>query len=385
MNKLIILVLITYAVFISFQNKYKDKLENYYYYLKRVKNANISLNKNLIINNPFFSIIIIVYNMEKYLDRVITSILNQSFQNFEIIIIDDCSTDNSRNIIKKYELLQFQIKAFFHSKNLGIYTSRVDGFMHSIGNYIIYVDPDDIIINKNLLQIIYNFNLKYNLDIIEFKVIYHDEEQFNIYISQEQELNHFHAFNKHIISHPELSNIIFYYPRTNEISHLICRSIWNKAIRRNVIFKSINFIGEIIYKAFNFNIAEDTILNILNFQFASNYSNIDIEGYLYTIRKKSASHGDIGLQHEIIKSKSILTYFQLFVKYIDYFNKDRNFFSKEYEQLNYYLFFLIKNDLSEKKEVYKLLKEFLPIYDLFKILSDLNVSVKDLKDFFNFV
>lgn len=160
-KKIIILTLFIGIWIITYHQKINEKLYNHLDYISKCKNfENISKKNTDFIKQPYFSIVIIVYNMEKYLDRAILSILNQSYQNFEVIIIDDYSSDKSRDIIKKYILISKKIQAFFHSNNLGIYSSRVNGILKARGNYILYIDPDDMIINKDLLKIIYYFNLK---------------------------------------------------------------------------------------------------------------------------------------------------------------------------------------------------------------------------------
>ena len=85
---------------------------------------------------------------------------------------------------------------------------------------------------------------------------------------------------------------------------------------------------------------------------------------MYLVREKSASHGEIGIKNEIIRSKSLLKYLQLFVQYLTYFNKDRNYFYYELNPFKNYLLFIIKNDLTEKKEIYNLLKKFFSKEDI---------------------
>jgi glycosyltransferase involved in cell wall biosynthesis len=144
---------------------------------KRLKKNSNNKQKNS--GLPYLSIILPVYNMEKYIERALLSILNQSFQDFEIIIVNDFSKDNTKQIIKKYKKNEEQIRIIEHNQNLGIYTSRVDGILNSKGQYILLIDPDDIILNPFLFQKIYELNKKYNLDIIEF-VVYYQEERNNI-------------------------------------------------------------------------------------------------------------------------------------------------------------------------------------------------------------
>ena len=71
--------------------------------------------------------------MENYIEKVVFSIINQSFQDFEIIIVNDNSNDNTESIIKKLILKDNRIKGINHSKNLGVYASRVDAILKSRG------------------------------------------------------------------------------------------------------------------------------------------------------------------------------------------------------------------------------------------------------------
>ena len=105
--------------------------------------------------------------------------MNQSFQDFEIVIVNDYSKDNTLKIIN--EIKNIKIKIINHSKNLGLFASRVDCILNSSGKYIILMDPDDLLLNPFLLEYLYNYNLEYNLDIIEFTKICYLEKK-NIYI-----------------------------------------------------------------------------------------------------------------------------------------------------------------------------------------------------------
>ncbi len=100
-----------------------------------------------------FSIIIPVYNVEKYLDECLQSILSQKFGNFEIICIDDCSTDNSWNILEKYAEKDKRIRIFKQEKNAGQGVARNRALDLAQGEYILFVDPDDWI-EKDALTIL---------------------------------------------------------------------------------------------------------------------------------------------------------------------------------------------------------------------------------------
>ena len=113
--------------------------------------------------------------MENYLESALLSLINQSFKDFEIVIVNDNSIDNTENIIKQIQSKDKRIKYINHLNNLGVYASRADAILNSNGKYVVLMDPDDIIMNQDLFQELYNFNLENNLDIIEF-LVYHQNE-----------------------------------------------------------------------------------------------------------------------------------------------------------------------------------------------------------------
>jgi len=95
-------------------------------------------------SDPFVSIIIPVYNAEKFIEQTIISVLSQSFTNIELIVVDDGSTDNSVNILNNYES---NIK-IIHQPNKGAAAARNTGYMQSHGSYIKFLDADDLIDNE---------------------------------------------------------------------------------------------------------------------------------------------------------------------------------------------------------------------------------------------
>ena len=91
------------------------------------------------------SIIITVFNSEKYLERCIDSAIKQTYENIEIIIVDDCSKDKSKEIIEQYEIKNKKIKKILLSKNQGVSNARNVGMSVSDGEYIVFLDSDDYI------------------------------------------------------------------------------------------------------------------------------------------------------------------------------------------------------------------------------------------------
>lgn len=99
---------------------------------------------------PKTSVIIPVYNSEKYITRTLNSILNQTFQDFELICINDCSVDNSLKILEEFAKKDNRIKVINNEKNLGAALSRNIGIDIAKGEYIYFLDADDYIDEKYL-------------------------------------------------------------------------------------------------------------------------------------------------------------------------------------------------------------------------------------------
>ena len=117
--------------------------------------------------NPKISLVIPVYNKENFLIPLYKSIQNQSLKDIEIIFVDDNSNDNSVNLIHEFMKEDKRIVLIRHEKNYRTFYSRNEGAKYAKGKYIIFIDPDDLIVN-NILEKSYVTAEKYNLDIVQF-------------------------------------------------------------------------------------------------------------------------------------------------------------------------------------------------------------------------
>ena len=109
------------------------------------------------------SIVIPVYNCERYLDNCLNSIINQTYTDFEVIVVDDGSTDKSCEIYKCYEEKDQRIK-IIKQKNSGVSKARNKGIDNAKGKYLFFIDADDII-KSNMLEVMYNSIVKNDGDI----------------------------------------------------------------------------------------------------------------------------------------------------------------------------------------------------------------------------
>ena len=115
-------------------------------------------------NEELISVIVPVYNVENYLEDCLESIINQSYKNIEIILINDGSTDKSGNICDEYANKDNRIKVL-HKENGGVSSARNDGMAMASGEYLTFVDSDDII-HPDYLSILYQDAIDYDADIV---------------------------------------------------------------------------------------------------------------------------------------------------------------------------------------------------------------------------
>ena len=119
----------------------------------------------------FISVVIAVYNSEKFLHQSLHSVLQQRKNNVQIILINDGSTDRSKEICNSYKKKYNFIKVLHHKKNCGVATSRNNGIRISNGKYIIFLDSDDELFSRSLNGLEKIIKTKKNPDVIIGKYI----------------------------------------------------------------------------------------------------------------------------------------------------------------------------------------------------------------------
>lgn len=121
------------------------------------------------------SVIVPVYQAEKYLEKCINSILNQTYEDLELILVDDGSTDQSLGIIRQFQKKDKRIR-YFHQQNSGVSAARNKGLEMSKGTQILFVDADDTI-DVEMLTFMMDKMVRYEAEIVfcGFDYIYNDE------------------------------------------------------------------------------------------------------------------------------------------------------------------------------------------------------------------
>ena len=134
--------------------------------------------------NPKISVIVSVYNTEKYIEKCLDSLLNQTYSNIEIVVINDCSTDGSLKILKKYAKKYDNMILIENKENKGLSYSRYVGLEKATGEYIGYIDSDDYVDSTYYEQMMKAIKKeKSEIAIADMKIVYEDGS-FPDYVSK---------------------------------------------------------------------------------------------------------------------------------------------------------------------------------------------------------
>lgn len=127
---------------------------------------------------PKVSVIIPVYNVEKYLSKCLKSVINQTLKDIEIICVEDCSSDNSCNILESYSTKDPRIKVFYNETNRGLSYTRNRGIQEASGEYIQFLDSDDYL-DLDALDCFYKIAYDDDLDVLisDYVTDYSDESR----------------------------------------------------------------------------------------------------------------------------------------------------------------------------------------------------------------
>jgi glycosyltransferase involved in cell wall biosynthesis len=224
-----------------------------------------------------------MFNQAHCIHKALRSIQNQSLKNIEILVIVDCSNDNSTETIQKYMEEDERIRMINHDYNEGTMKIRNEGIKLARGKYITALDGDDEFIQKDILNnSLYIANLG-DLDIVEFYTSFYINNTFNRYIYNYKNI-------KRIIYQPELRTKFFQINEKDD-SHrpIIARNIWGKIVKNQIFKKAIDNIG-IKYADDYITTYEDTIVSVSLFQVAQSFYFLKQEGLYYSQDNKSGRY-----------------------------------------------------------------------------------------------
>lgn len=217
-----------------------------------------------VVKKPLISVIVPVYKVEKYLQKCIDSILNQTYENLEIILVDDGSPDNCPRICDEYARRDGRVRVI-HKQNGGLSDARNAGLKVFCGEYLMFVDSDDWI-EPNYVEAMFAVATRHDLDLVISGVTYTYENE-----DRKNECA----------------------PAGNDVVELVSNSLmgyaWNKLYRRNIVKREFENI-----------IREDMLFNlgVYSDNTGIKYGTTNNCGYNYFQRAGSCLHSSISIKKE---------------------------------------------------------------------------------------
>lgn len=241
---------------------------------------------------PEVSVIVPVYNVEKYLERCLNSLVNQTLENIEIIIVNDGTKDNSEEIIKKFMEKYPQKIVYLKKENGGLSDARNYGIPYAKGEYIAFLDSDDYV-EKDIYKEMYELAKKENSDMVECDFLWKYPNKVREDIGQ-------------------------VYKGKKEMLEKVRVVAWNKLIRKSILEKTqIQFPKGLRYEDVEFTYKLIPHLNKVSFL---------KKPYIHYIQRENSI---INVQNE--RTKEIFTVLD---NVIDYY-KENNFYDEYKDELEY--------------------------------------------------
>lgn len=307
-----------------------------------------------------YSIIIPVYNVEKYLDDCLSSILNQTYKNYEVILINDGSSDNSSLICKKYCDLSKSFK-LIEQVNGGVSSARNNGIRNASGDYLLFIDSDDYIDN-NSLEIIDNYICDNDLLIFGYEKVFMNK---SIKRLDDSMISDFNTIKQKII--------------TSCLGGFLC----NKVYKRDIIINNNLYLDDNMYYC------EDLLFNINYLKFCNKSLYLGIDLYKYRMRKSGASMS-------FYKAKNV-SIFKAYNEALLFFHNDSECveFLKKMYLFNYYRlkkfivndnYFIDYNYIANEKDIIKnasyswqlriiMCKYCLPVYKFIQKIKQIGLKL----------
>lgn len=283
-------------------------------------------------NTPLLTIIVPVYNTEKYLKRCIQSIQDQNYNNIELILVDDGSTDNSGAICDEFAKVDQRI-IVIHKRNGGQGSARNSALDIASGSYIAFVDSDDEIAKDTYQENIQILEENKDIDILQYPIVEHYGTAFTINRKIDVPLKIYKTED-------------LYYSWLSPLDRRVTGYVWSK-IYRNSIFEKLRFREDIVWED---RYIECDILKSCKGIYISNIGN-----YLYydregsTVRRERDEYyyksvciadskviksiGDIHILNKVRKSRSVLLYYYC-IKLAKLGKISKNIWNKEEKQID---------------------------------------------------
>ena len=322
-NETIKIIPIQEETYDAIENRYKntyltENITNLYNnYIKLcLDNILIDKTKYPLLKSPKISVIIPLYNAVNYLYYALRSIQNQKMKDIEIILIDDCSKDDTLIMVNQLMEEDPRIRLIKNEKNRKILYSKSMGALNANGKYILQLDQDDLFIRDDLFDILYNEAEKNNLDLTQIRDIFVK----NLYLKQKTRVNipgrhliylcksYFKPISSHYKTNSDIKKNLFTDGRTFPL--------WGLLIKTDIYKKAIYYLWPVIM-TYEFTFYEDFIVSSIIVVLSKRYKFLNHFALVHLEHKNSASM--VYYQNFYL---SLLVYANIFYKYYIKYNPE---------------------------------------------------------------
>lgn len=217
------------------------------------------------------SVIVPVYNAEAYLKECLDSIFSQEFSEFEVICVDNCSTDRSKELLQLYEADYPEMRIINNSQNRGVSYSRNVGISNAKGKYLLFVDADDML-KANAFSILFPIAEKQQTDILFFDSSIYAED---IVYRQEWDRINRYSNKKMVLKGP-----VFFKRMIEDKKYTTV--VWGQLIKRDFLIRNqLMFINDLLH--------EDILFTFMELMIAKRVSTCDKKLYIYRRHSNSLS------------------------------------------------------------------------------------------------
>lgn len=278
------------------------------------------------------SIVMSAYNAQKTIEKAINSCLNQSYKDIEVIIVNDCSTDNTKQIVEYLASKDSRVRLINHEVNKGAGLARRTGIENIRGEYMTFLDSDDYL-KKNCLKKLYDALIKYNVDIVAPGFIVTDDK--------------YNVIGERIPDKKVLKGVDKFKPNKDDTKRFMNPMLIKSSLWDNVTYSHRIFL-------------EDTPTLVRILHYADSILTLDYAGYYYVQNPTSLIRSSNTLKYIIFKTLSVKDTIIFFNSVGTYMSNKA--FIEEYSKLL---------ELEIEDEEYELYKDELDeLYDYFQSITN---------------
>lgn len=321
----------------------------------------------MIYNEKKISVIVPLYNMEKLIERCLKSIINQTYENLEIIVVDDGSTDNSAKIAAEIAETDDRIRLISHEKNKGLFHARITGLDQATGDYIGLVDSDDYISDDYYRSLLYRAEEVGGADIVVGRIVHEDSNSYR-YVH-----NRYHTHDFGIIKGTDIAEN--YWNQTGAC--FIWHTVWNKLYSKKIWDKALPILKQ---QEKHLIMCEDFVFSSVLFNYAELLTSTEYGCYYYYQHTGASTSANGNIKKYEKNINDLITSFDFIESFInsEHYNIDaKERFVKWKTLYQYFWRGNIDNSglsVKDKKKLYSVLKSF----------SDYNISnIKDSSYFYD--